>query len=70
MCSNVKYEMVNVEKNQSGVKYRKYRRPTLLLAVQMKFTVAPGITLWDLGSSINTSIGLDGEASKKFRCMI
>lgn len=35
---------------------------TLLLAVQMKFTVAPTVTVCLLGSSIKTSIGLEGKA--------
>lgn len=38
---------------------------TLLLAVQMKLTVAPTVTLCVLGSSINTSIGLEGKAEGK-----
>lgn len=37
---------------------------TLLLAVQMKFTVDPTVTLCCLGSSIKTSIGLDGKAGE------
>lgn len=37
---------------------------TLLLAVQMKLTVDPTVTLCALGSSIKTSIGLDGKAGE------
>ncbi len=37
---------------------------TLLLAVQMKLTVDPTATLCILGSSIKTSIGLDGKAGE------
>lgn len=62
--------MANVKKKRSDVRYRTHGRPTLLLAVQMKFTVAPGTTRWDFGSSINTSMGLDGEARKEFRRII
>ena len=32
---------------------------TLLFAVQMKLTVDPTLTVWALGSSTVTSIGLD-----------
>lgn len=35
---------------------------TLLFAVQMKLIVEPTLTVWDLGSSTVTSIGLDGDA--------
>lgn len=37
---------------------------TLLLAVQMKLTVDPTVTLCALGSSIKTSIGLEGKAGE------
>lgn len=70
ICSNGKYETPNRKKTRSGGKCRKHGSLTWLLAVQMKFTVAPGITLWYLGSSINTSMGLDEEASKECRRMI
>lgn len=42
---------------------------TLLLAVQMKLTVDPTVTLCALGSSIETSIGLDGKAGEGKRGM-
>lgn len=38
---------------------------TLLLAVQMKLTVAPTVTLCALGSSMVTSMGLDKTAGDR-----